>query len=547
MRHPDVYPVALLGSSNGLLTTAEGFTNVPVSLGRQATYRFAIGDINRDGIADLVGASHAAYPEVPGERQTLIYGGVSGLTDQSNLFPHHEGGADPQYLSRSVSLGDIDADGDLDMLFTGNSTSGQRGFFLNGSNGASFVDISDRLPLAIRWPYQYTGGQAPFLSDVQLADLNGDGAADIIAPYYKSGINGFISINDGTGHFSDISTVQLPPGLYGANTKNDHVVVADIDGDGLKDIIMSQGMQNPYYVGRQLQVIKNYGGTDFRDESWRISGDKDRAGAKGHAEGNIYVIDFDRDGDTDILDTSNPTIGTVNNRLFLNDGTGRFTKAPDEMLPTLPKVNGGVTPALVPIDLGNPYGYDFVYFIQAGASKTYSSLEMHIVKAKGSMLIGTSKGDRLTAGAGNDWLKGQAGNDRLSGMSGNDRIDGGYGKDVLSGGSGKDTFIFRGKASKAYDLDRISDFKVKDDSIWLENKFFTKLGKTGSEGNPAKLKKDYFFVGSKAKDKNDYVIYDKTKGVLYYDADGSGSKNKQVEIATLSKKLTMSYNDLFII
>jgi hypothetical protein len=50
----------------------------------------------------------------------------------------------------------------------------------------------------------------------------------------------------------------------------------------------------------------------------------------------------------------------------------------------------------------------------------------------------------------------------------------------------------------------------------------------------------------KAKDKNGYVIYDNKKGVLYYDADGSG-KGKQVEIASLSKKLAMTYKDFFVI
>lgn len=75
---------------------------------------------------------------------------------------------------------------------------------------------------------------------------------------------------------------------------------------------------------------------------------------------------------------------------------------------------------------------------------------------------------------------------------------------------------------------------------------FTKLGKKGTEANPAKLKKAFFTIGDKAKDKNDYVIYDNKKGKLFYDADGSG-KAKQVEIATLSKKLKMTEKDFFVI
>ena len=60
------------------------------------------------------------------------------------------------------------------------------------------------------------------------------------------------------------------------------------------------------------------------------------------------------------------------------------------------------------------------------------------------------------------------------------------------------------------------------------------------------MKKNFFAVGPKAKDKNDYVIYDSKKGVLLYDADGSG-KGKAVEFASLSKKLAMTYKDFFVI
>ena len=45
---------------------------------------------------------------------------------------------------------------------------------------------------------------------------------------------------------------------------------------------------------------------------------------------------------------------------------------------------------------------------------------------------------------------------------------------------------------------------------------------------------------------NDYLIYNKTTGVLYYDQDGSGSA-KAVEIASLSKKLKMTAADFMVI
>ena len=42
------------------------------------------------------------------------------------------------------------------------------------------------------------------------------------------------------------------------------------------------------------------------------------------------------------------------------------------------------------------------------------------------------------------------------------------GNDVLIGGKGKDVFVFATALNKATNLDKITDFNVKDDSIQLE-------------------------------------------------------------------------------
>jgi Ca2+-binding RTX toxin-like protein len=153
----------------------------------------------------------------------------------------------------------------------------------------------------------------------------------------------------------------------------------------------------------------------------------------------------------------------------------------------------------------------------------------------------------VTAGSvDNDIFKGGAGTDKLGGGLGDDILWGRIGKDVLTGNAGRDIFVFDTKLNKRTNLDKIADFNVKDDSIWLDNAIFKKLGKKGSELAPAKLNKAFFTIGAKAKDANDYLVYNKSKGVLYYDIDGSGGK-AAVEIATLKKNLKMTYKDFFII
>lgn len=160
-------------------------------------------------------------------------------------------------------------------------------------------------------------------------------------------------------------------------------------------------------------------------------------------------------------------------------------------------------------------------------------------------LNGGADNDVVSGGDGNDILFGEAGNDNLDGGLGNDQIWGGLGKDVLRGGAGKDVFVFDYRANKSH-ADRIMDFNVRDDSIYLENRYFKKLGKKGSIDKPAKIASKFFKVGDKAQDRDDYLIYNKKNGKLYYDENGSGA-GKMVEIATLSKNLKLKYSDFFLI
>lgn len=145
-----------------------------------------------------------------------------------------------------------------------------------------------------------------------------------------------------------------------------------------------------------------------------------------------------------------------------------------------------------------------------------------------------------------EMLKGTSGADVLKGGTGKDVLYGGLGRDILTGDKGQDVFVFDTRPNTKSNLDKITDFDVKDDAIWLDNKVFTKFGKAGSVAKPAALKKAYFAT-DKAKDKDDYLIYNKKTGALSYDTDGSGSKYKAIEIALLKKGLGLKANDFFVI
>jgi Ca2+-binding RTX toxin-like protein len=100
-------------------------------------------------------------------------------------------------------------------------------------------------------------------------------------------------------------------------------------------------------------------------------------------------------------------------------------------------------------------------------------------------------------------------------------------------------FVFDTKLSRSKNMDVITGFNVKDDTIKLDNAIFKKLGsKTG------KIKEAFFEVGA-ADDRNDYILYDSKSGYLRYDADGSG-KGAAIAFAKLAPNLKMTHHDFFV-
>lgn len=152
-------------------------------------------------------------------------------------------------------------------------------------------------------------------------------------------------------------------------------------------------------------------------------------------------------------------------------------------------------------------------------------------------VVGTSGDDKIYGGSGKDTFKGMDGNDTLAGGSGND---------LLYGGTGRDVFLFNTKPNSRTNTDSVRDYVTRDDSIWLDNAVFTKLGKSGTMTKPAALKKAYLAFGTEAKDGNDYLLYHKGSGKLFYDADATG-RGAPVLIAIFKTHPSLSASEFFVV
>jgi hypothetical protein len=144
---------------------------------------------------------------------------------------------------------------------------------------------------------------------------------------------------------------------------------------------------------------------------------------------------------------------------------------------------------------------------------------------------GTIKG-AVDLGSGNDVYK----ND--GGKAG--KVDGGLGNDKLVCGSGADKLVFDTTLNATTNVDTVKHFDPGKDMLYLDTAIFTML--TG----PGTLKGTEFHVGKHAGDSDDYIIYNKHTGALYYDADGNGGGSPQVEFAHLDKHLNLHHDDFTV-
>ncbi len=146
----------------------------------------------------------------------------------------------------------------------------------------------------------------------------------------------------------------------------------------------------------------------------------------------------------------------------------------------------------------------------------------------------------LSSGEGNDTLIGSSANNTLIGWLGNDTLYGRAGSDALWGFAGKDKFVFDAKLNKKKNIDWLYDFNRKEkDKIVLDNDIFKGL-KAG------KLKKSAFHIGSKAKDAEDRILYNKAVKALAYDPDGNGPKAATM-FAKFPGKESLTHSDFLVI
>lgn len=243
------------------------FVDSGQELGNSTTLAVAAGDLDGDGDVDVVVANRRE-----GEASCVWLNDGTGQFEIGQEFTGRNAG--------DVTLGDFDADGDLDVIVARDDVVSPGSVLLNQGDG-TFKDSGQKL-------------QPMYARAIAVGDLDHDGALDFFAVGREANQ---VWMNDGSGNF--LNSEQELGAL-----ESHHVALGDLDGDGDLDAFVCNHEANRVWLndgtGRFLEGRQSLGG------SFSLG---------------VALSDVDDDGDLDACVANY----SHRSRLWINDGRAQFT------------------------------------------------------------------------------------------------------------------------------------------------------------------------------------------------------------------------------
>ena len=277
-----------------------------ISLGNTLTSALAIGDLDGDGMPDIVIGNRDQS-----SNQVMINKGAGKF---------EEGLSIPGEQTSALALADVNADGRLDIIVATRHPYANNDYYdylddynpydvtgldlllINQGDG-TFEEITDAFPTASN------------TTSIAVADVNDDGFIDIIFGRGADETN-MLLLNQGDGTFQEKEGAI--PGTF--NTWS--IAVADLNGDGLIDIVVGN-----YWDPNQ--VLLNRGDGTFEEKEGALPRS---IYTRQTNTRSVALVDFDGDDRPDVVigNEGNP------NQILLNKGDGTFYEIdhPEDSSPT---------------------------------------------------------------------------------------------------------------------------------------------------------------------------------------------------------------------
>ncbi len=254
-----------------------------------------LGDVDGDGDPDL------ALANASGVNRLLINDGSGRFTDESpSRLPGHF------QVSMSVRLGDLDGDGDLDMVVANRGS--QNRILINDGSGVFADETATRF-----------APDSDLTYEIELFDADGDGALDLFVA--NQGSPDRLFANDGLGFFADVS-FRLPSPAAPSSTLDAAAVDVDLDGDA--DLALAESEKG-------IRLLRNDGTGRFDDVSATQLPALDLFAIK------VRAGDVDFDSDPDLV-----VAAAGQDHLLRNEDAGVFAVGEPGLLPLDPHRSFGL-------------------------------------------------------------------------------------------------------------------------------------------------------------------------------------------------------------
>lgn len=462
-------------------------------------------DLNADGATDLM-VLGGSFPPTGSNRPQpgfVAFGdGKGGFAEASPaLFPGLQ-----SIHAREVAFADFNADGQLDFFIADHGfdappfAGAQNRLFLSNGNG-SWRDATPSLP-----------AQADFSHSVSVGDLSADGRLDIVVGNSALPSYLYVLLGDGRGNFrADTSMLPTGAGQLLDPTRRNALssTVADLDGDGYPDLVLGTGNPNP--SREPAQVLWSRGGAfdapAVSSLPWpAYLGDGRTQGGAAPLLHDVQSLDVDFDGDLDLVLAWAREVGREGFELqvLVQDAPRRFIDRTSMLIPDAAardsRASGDANwiQFLLPADLDGDGRTDFVVDARRGASATMPMALIHRPDGHFDVLrqsdtdwvfngwtfwsqwpggsgwlsltspapgqVGADLFELSLAATGPHWVGGTQRPDRLLGTAGADELAGFGGDDRVDGGPGLDVARFQGVRS-AHQVQRQADGWTIDSTV----------------------------------------------------------------------------------